>query len=44
MTHREEVEQLEKLLHTQREALQEQQRSNAILTNENQKLREELDR
>ncbi|XP_016077169.1 PREDICTED: protein Daple-like [Miniopterus natalensis] len=43
MAHREAVEQLEKLLNTQREALQEQQRSNAILTNENQKLREELD-
>lgn len=39
-----ELEELELVLKTEREVLQQERRSNAITTGENQKLREELDR
>ncbi|KAM6274906.1 protein Daple [Porphyrio hochstetteri] len=44
MKHKAELEELEIVLKTDREALQQERRSNAITTGENQKLREELDR
>ncbi|KAM9291108.1 protein Daple [Morus bassanus] len=44
MKHKAELEELEIVLNTEREALQQERRSNAITTGENQKLREELDR
>lgn len=39
-----ELEELEKVLSTEREALQREQRTNAVATSENQRLRVELDR
>ncbi|XP_039922108.1 protein Daple isoform X2 [Hirundo rustica] len=42
--HKSELEELELVLKTEREVLQQERRSNAITTGENQKLREELDR
>ncbi|XP_037993287.1 protein Daple isoform X2 [Motacilla alba alba] len=42
--HKTELEELELVLKTEREVLQQERRSNAITTGENQKLREELDR
>ncbi|XP_041327816.1 protein Daple isoform X2 [Pyrgilauda ruficollis] len=42
--HKAELEELELVLKTEREVLQQERRSNAITTGENQKLREELDR
>ncbi|XP_059706146.1 protein Daple isoform X2 [Haemorhous mexicanus] len=42
--HKAELEELELALKTEREVLQQERRSNAITTGENQKLREELDR
>ncbi|NWX49727.1 DAPLE protein, partial [Steatornis caripensis] len=44
MKHKTELEELEIILKTEREVLQQERRSNAITTGENQKLREELDR
>ncbi|XP_064007784.1 protein Daple isoform X2 [Pogoniulus pusillus] len=44
MKHKAELEELEEVLKTEREVLQQERRSNAITTGENQKLREELDR
>lgn len=44
MKHKAELEELELVLKTEREVLQQERRSNAITTGENQKLREELDR
>uniref|UniRef100_A0A8C0FGM4 HOOK N-terminal domain-containing protein n=1 Tax=Bubo bubo TaxID=30461 RepID=A0A8C0FGM4_BUBBB len=44
MKHKAELEELEVVLKTEREVLQQERRSNAITTGENQKLREELDR
>ncbi|KAM6360443.1 protein Daple [Alca torda] len=44
MRHKAELEELEIVLKTEREVLQQERRSNAITTGENQKLREELDR
>lgn len=44
MKHKAELEELEMVLKTEREVLQQERRSNAITTGENQKLREELDR
>ncbi|XP_074886065.1 protein Daple isoform X3 [Buteo buteo] len=44
MKHKGELEELEIVLKTEREVLQQERRSNAITTGENQKLREELDR
>ncbi|XP_074440309.1 protein Daple isoform X2 [Larus michahellis] len=44
MKHKAELEELEIILKTEREVLQQERRSNAITTGENQKLREELDR
>ncbi|KAM9653714.1 protein Daple isoform 4-T5 [Morphnus guianensis] len=44
MKHKAELEELETVLKTEREVLQQERRSNAITTGENQKLREELDR
>ncbi|XP_066244336.1 protein Daple isoform X1 [Saccopteryx leptura] len=44
LKHKAELEQLEKVLHTEREALQQEQRTNAIAAGENQRLRGELDR
>ncbi|NXS81998.1 DAPLE protein, partial [Erpornis zantholeuca] len=44
MKHKAELEELELVLKSEREALQQERRSNAITTGENQKLREELDR
>ncbi|XP_016154193.1 PREDICTED: protein Daple isoform X2 [Ficedula albicollis] len=42
--HKAELEELELVLKTEREVLQQERRSNAITTGENQKLREELER
>ncbi|XP_021387619.2 protein Daple isoform X4 [Lonchura striata] len=42
--HKAELEELELVLKTEREVLQQERRSNAVTTGENQKLREELDR
>lgn len=39
-----ELEELEKVLSTEREALQREQRTSAVATSENQRLRGELDR
>lgn len=39
-----ELEELEKVLRAEREALQQEQRTNAVATSENQRLRGELDR
>ncbi|KAM6311871.1 protein Daple [Aegotheles albertisi] len=44
MKHKAELEELEIVLKTEREVLQQERRSNAVTTGENQKLREELDR
>jgi len=44
MKHKAELEELEIVLKAEREVLQQERRSNAITTGENQKLREELDR
>ncbi|KAM6335827.1 protein Daple [Podargus strigoides] len=44
MKHKAELEELEIGLKTEREVLQQERRSNAVTTEENQKLREELDR
>ncbi|XP_065492334.1 protein Daple isoform X3 [Caloenas nicobarica] len=44
MKHKAELEELEIVLKTERAALQQERRSNAVTTGENQKLREELDR
>ncbi|XP_035183295.1 protein Daple isoform X2 [Oxyura jamaicensis] len=44
MKHKAELEELETVLKNEREVLQQERRSNAITTGENQKLREELDR
>uniref|UniRef100_A0A8B9EEM1 Coiled-coil domain containing 88C n=1 Tax=Anser cygnoides TaxID=8845 RepID=A0A8B9EEM1_ANSCY len=44
MKHKAELEELEIVLKNEREVLQQERRSNAITTGENQKLREELDR
>ncbi|XP_051476930.1 protein Daple [Apus apus] len=44
MKHKAELEELEMVLKTEREVLQQERRSNAVTTGENQKLREELDR
>ncbi|XP_038608801.1 protein Daple isoform X2 [Tachyglossus aculeatus] len=44
MKHKSELEELETVLKTEREALQQEKRTNAIATGENQKLRDELDR
>ncbi|NXD89605.1 DAPLE protein, partial [Chaetorhynchus papuensis] len=44
MKHKAELEELELVLKSEREVLQQERRSNAITTGENQKLREELDR
>ncbi|XP_023484049.2 protein Daple isoform X2 [Equus caballus] len=44
LKHKAELDELEKVLHTEREALQQEQRTNAIATSENQRLRGELDR
>ncbi|KAM9555648.1 protein Daple isoform 1-T1 [Guaruba guarouba] len=44
MKHKAELEELEVVLKTEREVLQQERRSNAITSGENQKLREELDR
>ncbi|XP_017650737.1 protein Daple isoform X2 [Nannospalax galili] len=44
LKHKAELEELEKVLSTEREALQQEQRTNAIATTENQRLRGELDR
>ncbi|NXB26591.1 DAPLE protein, partial [Rhagologus leucostigma] len=44
MKHKTELEELELVLKSEREVLQQERRSNAITTGENQKLREELDR
>ncbi|KAM9238682.1 protein Daple [Leptosomus discolor] len=44
MKHKTELEELEIVLKTEREVLQQERRTNAITTGENQKLREELDR
>ncbi|XP_067403179.1 protein Daple isoform X2 [Emydura macquarii macquarii] len=42
--HKAELEELDTVLKTEREVLQQEKRANAIATGENQKLREELDR
>lgn len=39
-----ELDELEKVLHTEREALQQEQRTGAMAVDENQRLRGELDR
>lgn len=44
MKHKAELEELEIVLKTEREVLQQERRSYAITAGENQKLREELDR
>ncbi|XP_068874194.1 protein Daple isoform X5 [Aphelocoma coerulescens] len=44
MKHKAELEELELVLKSEREVLQQERRSNAVTTGENQKLREELDR
>uniref|UniRef100_A0A672TLU4 Coiled-coil domain containing 88C n=1 Tax=Strigops habroptila TaxID=2489341 RepID=A0A672TLU4_STRHB len=44
MKHKAELEELEIVLKTERDVLQQERRSNAIAAGENQKLREELDR
>ncbi|XP_040831089.1 protein Daple isoform X2 [Ochotona curzoniae] len=44
LTHKAELDELEKVLTTEREALQQERRTNAMATGENQRLRGELDR
>ncbi|XP_023587479.1 protein Daple isoform X2 [Trichechus manatus latirostris] len=44
LKHKAELDELEKVLKTEREALQQEQRTNAVAVDENQRLREELDR
>ncbi|XP_006839636.1 PREDICTED: protein Daple [Chrysochloris asiatica] len=44
LKHKAELDELEKVLKTEREALQQEQRTNAVAAGENQRLREELDR
>lgn len=44
LKHKAELEELEKVLTTEREALQQEQRTNAIAASENQRLQGELDR
>ncbi|XP_032964255.1 protein Daple isoform X2 [Rhinolophus ferrumequinum] len=44
LKHKAELEELEKALHTEREALQQEQRTSAIAASENQRLQGELDR
>lgn len=44
LKHKAELEELEKALNTEREALQQEQRTSAIAAGENQRLRGELDR
>uniref|UniRef100_A0A0P6K391 Protein Daple n=1 Tax=Heterocephalus glaber TaxID=10181 RepID=A0A0P6K391_HETGA len=44
LKHREELDQLEKVLTAEREALQQEQRTHAVTTDENRRLRAELDR
>ncbi|ELK01136.1 Protein Daple [Pteropus alecto] len=44
LRHQAELEELEKALNAEREALQQEQRTNAIAVGENQRLRDELDR
>lgn len=44
LKHQEELEERESVLNTGCEALQEEQRTNAIAKGENQRLQEELDR
>lgn len=44
LRHKAELEELEKALNTEREALQQEQRTNAITAGENQRLRDELGR
>ncbi|XP_039739964.1 protein Daple [Pteropus medius] len=44
LRHQAELEELEKALNAEREALQQEQRTNAIAAGENQRLRDELDR
>ncbi|XP_024424019.3 protein Daple isoform X1 [Desmodus rotundus] len=44
LKHKAELEELEKVLNTEREALQQEQRTNAIAASENQRLQGELDR
>ncbi|KAM9202268.1 protein Daple isoform 2-T2 [Dugong dugon] len=44
LKHKAELDELEKVLKTEREALQQEQRTNAIAVDENQRLQEELDR
>lgn len=44
LKHKAELEELEKVLNTEREALQQEQRTNAIASSENQRLQGELDR
>ncbi|XP_054571430.1 protein Daple [Eptesicus fuscus] len=44
LKHKAELEELEKVLTTEREALRQEQKTNAIATSENQRLRGELDR
>ncbi|XP_037359937.1 protein Daple-like [Talpa occidentalis] len=44
LKHKAELDELEKALHSEREALQQEQRSSAVAAGENQRLRGELDR
>lgn len=44
LKHRAELDELEKVLTAEREALQQEQRTNAVAMGENQRLRAELDR
>lgn len=44
LRHKAELEELEKALNVEREALQQEQRTSAITVGENQRLRDELDR
>lgn len=44
LKHKAELEELEKALNTEREALQQERRTSAVAAGENQRLRGELDR
>ena len=44
LKHKAELDELEKVLRAEREALQQEQRTSAMAASENQRLREELDR
>ena len=44
LKHKAELDELEKVLKAEREALQQEQRASAVATSENQRLQEELDR